>query len=248
MSMSRIERHAELARFDYGDEWLDESDLNLFERMRRDNPKRYKVAGLGEWGKVDGMVYERWREAEGIELNMLSDEFRKLHPKLQFDIGLDFGYTNDPSALWVGFIDMDTRQIFVWDEMYEKGLQNAQIAAKIKALGYGKDSIVGDNESKSIDNLHDEYGIRITKAEKGPDSIIGGIQWIQDYEIVVHPRCVNFITELENYGWKTDKLGNKLNKPDDDYNHLMDAMRYALEKHMLPARRATTMSREGLGI
>lgn len=230
--------------------WLDAADHALFERMRKENPRRFKVAGQGNWGRVDGMVYERWREAVGVELNMLSDEFRKLHPKAELAIGLDFGYTNDPSALWVGFIDKQTRQIFVWDEMYERGLQNAQIAAKIKAMGYGKDRIVADSEDpKSIDNLRDAYGLRVSGAKKGKGSVIGGIQWIQDYEIVVHPRCVNFQTEIENHGWKKDKFGKLVNEPEDDgFHHLLDAMRYALEKHTLTTEAASTVSKEELGL
>jgi phage terminase large subunit len=195
------------------------------------------------------MVFERWREAQGVELNLLSEDFRKLHPKLEMACGLDFGYTNDPSALWVGFIDRQTRQIFVWDEMYERGLQNAQIAEKIKALGYGKEQIVADSEPKSIDNLRDAYGLRVTGAKKGKDSVIGGIQWIQDYEIVANPRCVNFITEIENHGWKKDKFGTLINEPEDDgFHHLLDAMRYALEKWTLASEMATTASKEGLGL
>ena len=70
----------------------------------------------------------------------------------------------------------------------------------------------------------------ITAARKGPDSIVHGIDFIQDYHIIIHPRCVNFITEISNYTWAKDrKTGNMINKPIDDFNHLMDAMRYALE-------------------
>ena len=69
-------------------------------------------------------------------------------------------------------------------------------------------------------------------AKKGKDSINNGIQWIQELEIIVHPRCVNFLTEISNYQWDEDKFGNKVNKPIDCFNHLMDAMRYALEKYI----------------
>ena len=75
-------------------------------------------------------------------------------------------------------------------------------------------------------------GLRISGARKGKDSILNGIQWIQDFEIIIHPRCVNFITEISNYTWDTDKFGNKLNRPIDALNHLMDAMRYALEAYI----------------
>ena len=78
----------------------------------------------------------------------------------------------------------------------------------------------------------DSYGLRVKGAEKGKDSINSGIQFIQDFEIIIHPRCVNFLTEISNYTWDKDKFGNKLNRPIDDFNHLMDAMRYALEKYI----------------
>ena len=96
-------------------------------------------------------------------------------------------------------------------------------------MGYSKESIIADSaEPKSIDELKG-LGLRIKGAKKGKDSIMNGIQWIQDLEIVIHPRCVNFLTEISNYTWDEDRFGDKINKPIDDFNHLMDAMRYALE-------------------
>ena len=99
-------------------------------------------------------------------------------------------------------------------------------------MGYSKDRFTGDSaEPKSIDELKG-YGMRITGATKGKDSINNGIQWIQSFKIVIHPRCVNFLTEISNYTWDKDKFGKKLNKPIDDFNHLMDAMRYGLERYI----------------
>lgn len=103
-------------------------------------------------------------------------------------------------------------------------------------MGYGKESITGDSaEPKSIDELRG-FGLRITGAKKGKDSVNNGIQWIQEFKIIVHPRCVNFLTEINNYQWQKDKFGKKLNVPIDDFNHLMDAMRYGLEKFILGGR------------
>ena len=154
-------------------------------------------------------------------------------PGLCSAFGLDYGYTNDPSTLFCGLLDKKNKRLFVFDEMYEKGLSNKRIAENIQAMGYGKERITGDSaEPKSNDELK-SLGIRIKGAKKGKDSIQNGIQWIQDLEIIVHPRCVNFITEISNYTWATDKFGNKLNAPIDDFNHLMDAMRYALEEHII---------------
>lgn len=201
-------------------EFLDEADLRVFERMKRDNPKRYKVAGLGNWGIVDGLVYENWKE-EAFTLEQIK------HCKTTS--GLDFGYTNDPTAFFVGFLDIENKRLYVWDEMYEKGMSNKAINNKIVAMGYSKERITADSaEPKSIDELKG-LGLRIKGAKKGKDSIMNGIQWIQDLEIIIHPRCTNFLTEISNYTWDEDRFGNKINKPIDDFNHLMDAMRYALE-------------------
>lgn len=211
-------------------EWLDESDRRLFERMKVQNPRRYAVAGLGGWGIVDGLVYENWRE-EAFDV----DEIRKRHGVVSA-FGLDFGYTNDPTALFCGLLDETNKQLFVFDEMYEKGMSNKRIAERVQEMGYGKERITADSaEPKSIDELK-SLALRVKGAKKGKDSVQNGIQWIQDLEVIIHPSCVNFITEISNYTWDKDKFGNKLNVPIDDFNHLMDAMRYALEQYITRKR------------
>lgn len=208
-------------------EWLDKNDLALFERMKRDNPRRYRVAGLGDWGIVDGLIYENWEERE-FDI----DEVRR-KPGIHSVFGLDFGYTNDPTALFCGLLDRENRTLYVFDEMYEKGMSNERIARKIVEMGYSKERITADSaEPKSIDRLRELGLYHIRAARKGKDSISNGIDFLQDYHIVVHPRCVNFLTEISNYTWDTDKLGNKVGKPIDDFNHLMDAMRYGCEGEM----------------
>jgi phage terminase large subunit len=210
-------------------EWLDAADIRVFEDMKKRNPRRYAVAGLGGWGIVDGLIYENWREES---FNHTSEKFQKEHPELISAFGLDFGYTNDPSTLFCGLLDLKAKQLFVFDELYEKGLSNKRIAARITEMGYSKERITADSaEPKSIDELKG-MGLRVHGAAKGKDSIQNGIQWIQDLEIIIHPRCVNFLTEISNYTWDTDKFGVKLNTPIDDFNHLMDAMRYALEQYI----------------
>lgn len=202
-------------------EWLDKADLKVFETMKKNNPRRYAVAGLGGWGVVDGLVYENWRE-EYFELEQVR--------QYKSAFGLDFGYTNDPSAFFVSFLDIENKKLYVYDEFYNPGMSNRKIADEISAMGYAKERITADcAEPKSIDELKG-YGLKVKGAKKGKDSIANGIQWIQDLEIIIHPRCVNFLTEISNYTWAVDKFGTKLNVPIDDFNHLMDAMRYALEK------------------
>ena len=207
-------------------EWLDAADKKVFETMKTNNPRRYRVAGLGDWGIVDGLVYENWEE------RLFSIEEVRKTPGIRSAFGLDFGYTNDPTALFCGLIDTTNKTLWVFDEIYKPGMSNEDIARDITGAGYSKERIRADSaEPKSIDRLR-TLGIQhIRKARKGKDSVNNGIDFIQDYKIFIHPRCVNFLTEIGNYTWATDtKTGKKLNIPIDDFNHLMDAMRYALEE------------------
>lgn len=224
-------------------EWLDQKDLALFEKMKANNPRRYAVAGLGGWGVVDGLVYENWREQpfELISKNeyMTLDEASKQSKNWVFreDVvtrcGLDFGYTNDPTASPIMFLDIKNGRLYIWDELYETGLSNRKIYERLCSMGYGKELYTADSaEPKSIDELR-YLGMRVKGAKKGRDSISNGTQWIQNLQIIVHPRCVNFLTEISNYSWDKDKFGKKLNTPIDSFNHLMDAMRYGLESDII---------------
>ena len=206
-------------------EWLDAADLRVFETMKQNNPRRYRVAGLGDWGIMEGLIFENWEERV-----FSLDEIRKV-PGIKSVFGLDFGYTNDPAALFCGMIDRGTKTLWVFDEMYKTGMSNENIADTIKRDGYAKERITGDcAEPKSIDRLRDLGIHRIRPSRKGKDSVNNGIDFLQDYRIIIHPKCVNFITEISNYTWDTDtKTGKRLNVPIDDFNHLMDAMRYAVE-------------------
>jgi len=206
-------------------EWLDDADRKVFETMKQNNPRRYRVAGLGDWGIVEGLIYED-REERAFSV----EEIAAL-PGVRSAFGLDFGYTNDPTALFCGLIDQSTKTLWVFDEIYKRGMSNEAIAEEVTKAGYAKEKIVADAaEPKSIDRLYTLGLSRIRRARKGKDSINNGIDFITDYHIIIHPKCVSFITEINNYTWDTDsKTGKRLNKPIDDFNHLMDAMRYALE-------------------
>ena len=204
-------------------EFLDKADLEVFERMKKNNPRRYQVAGLGNWGTTEGLVFTNFREA-----TVDSETVRTL--KTAF--GLDWGFTNDPTAFVEAYIDQDNYKIYIKDEIYKRGLTNKMIADELSYHGYKKARITADNaEAKSIEELKG-YGVSHIKAsKKGPGSINAGIQYIQNFEIVIDPHCVNFITEINNYKWKKDKFGKPTGKPEDSYNHLMDALRYGLEEY-----------------
>ena len=204
-------------------EFLGEDDKKLFEKMKINNPRRYNIEGLGNWGIAEGLVYSNFEE---LDFNI---EDIKKRPNVKSAFGLDFGYTNDPTAFIASLIDLDNMEIFIFDEHYQKAMSNKDIANMIKYKGYSKERIVGDSsEPKSIDDIKRQGIYRLKGARKGKDSILNGIQYIQDFKIYVHPKCENTLIELSNYVWDT-KEGNVINKPIDDYNHLMDALRYSLE-------------------
>ena len=204
-------------------EYLGEDDIQVFEKMKLSNPRRYNIEGLGNWGIAEGLVYENFEELEFD----IEDIKRRSNIKSAF--GLDFGYTNDPTAFICTLVDLDNKEIYIFDEHYQKAMTNKMISDMIKYKGYSKEMIIADSsEPKSIDDIQRNGIYRILPAKKGKDSILNGIQFIQDFKIYVHPKCENTIVELSNYVW-SNKEGVNINKPIDEYNHLMDALRYALE-------------------
>lgn len=205
-------------------EWLDNADKKMFEDMKKNNPRRYQVAGLGEWGVTNGLVYENF-----FEMDFDVEEIKK-RKNIVSIFGLDFGYTNDPTALFCGLVDIDIKEIYVFDELYKKALTNFKIYQEVFNMGYIKEVIVADSaEPKSIEELR-ELGInKIRAAKKGKDSLNNGIQYIQDFKIIIHPKCKNFLNEICNYTWSKDEMGKSINRPTDKYNHLLDAMRYAIQ-------------------
>ena len=208
-------------------EWLDDADRQLFENMKINNPTRYQVAGLGNWGIVDGLIYENWREERFSLMELKRD------PRVKPLFGLDYGYTADPTALFCALIipDKQVKTIWVFDELYKKGLSNEAIHKEIVRMGHAKEKITADSAEPKSNARLKELGLNIIPARKGPDSVRHGIDFLQDFKIIVHPRCVNFLTEINSYTWAKDKFGKTLNKPVDDNNHLMDAMRYAMEQY-----------------
>lgn len=210
-------------------EWLDETDKAVFERMRENNPRRYAVAGLGEWGIAEGLVFENW-EVLDFEADKLGTDTETEWQYKHF-FGLDYGYTNDPTAFIAFAANPLTKELYIYDEHYEHKMLNSDIAAMIKRKGFAKERIRADAaEPKSNDDLR-RLGIgRIMPSVKGRDSIVNGIAKLQEYRMYVLPRCGNVIAELSSYCWKKDRQTEKpLNEPEDTNNHLCDALRYAFE-------------------
>ena len=177
----------------------------------------WKVYGLGQVGSLEGVCITDWREIQ------LPTEARLLCA------GLDWGYSNDPSSLILLY---KYNNAYVFDEVfYQKGLLNSEISNLLNSHDV-KTIIYADSaEPKSIAELQ-SYGHQILPVSKGRDSIVYGINLINQNEVYVTSRSKNLINELRNYIWLTDKEGNKMNKPIDAYNHAIDAMRYALTSQL----------------
>jgi len=207
---------------------LDAETIATLEDMKIRNPQKYEVYALGKWGSTGKKVFTNYK-VEEFEVN----EIVKSNHLIKSAFGMDFGYVADASTLICSLVDLENRKLYVFDEMYEHGLLNNELAERIIEMGYSKEKIVADSaEQKSIAEIK-SYGVpRIKAAKKGAGSIMSGIQFIQQFDVIIHPTCKHTIDEFENYSFKKDKTtGQYLNAPVDNYNHCIDPIRYSLEEH-----------------
>jgi phage terminase large subunit len=174
----------------------------------------WKVYGLGQIGSLQGVVFENWSQIKEVPKDA----------KL-LGVGLDFGYTNDPTGI-VSLYSYDG-ELIVDELLYRTGMRNSDLADFLKRSTPPGTLVIGDSaEPKSIDEIFDK-GINIFGATKGKDSIQFSVQLLQDYRIRVTERSVNLIKELRGYIWETDRTGKKGQRPDTNCpDHLIDALRY----------------------
>lgn len=206
--------------------FLPQSYIDSLEQMKKTNPVYYKIYAEGVFATLSKLVYNNMTVKEFDWLSLAkTGNYRAL-------FGLDFGYINDPTAFVACLVNEDKRELYIFDEHYEKGLLNDEIARMIKSKKYQKEIITADSaEQKSIEEIRKSGIYRIRPARKGKDSVLNGIQYLNQYKIYVHPSCTNTIMEFENYCWAKDKATNEyINKPEDNFNHLLDALRYAVEE------------------
>lgn len=200
---------------------LPEQYINSLLALKATNPAYYTIYALGEFGSLDKLIYTNWK-IEDIDPTSIKGSLL---------VGLDFGYTNDPTALTVSLLDAENQKIYVYDTWGGTGYVNSEIARAIEKRGLAKSTIVADSaEMKSIEEIK-RLGIRrIKPSVKGKGSILQGIQKLQQFEIIVSPACSELIEELQNYSWTKDKkLNEYINTPIDKYNHYLDALRYSLQ-------------------
>lgn len=177
----------------------------------------WQVYGLGQTGSLEGVCIPDWQEIN------LPTEARLLC------YGMDWGYSNDPTSLIAMYKYNDS---YIFDELiYKKGLLNSDISNLLKSFEINEIIYADSAEPKSIAELN-SYGHNVLPVSKGRDSVVYGLNLINQNKVYVTSRSKNLINELRNYIWMIDKQGNKMNKPIDAYNHAIDAMRYAITSQL----------------
>lgn len=217
---------------------LSQDYIKRMEHMKQVNPTRWKIEALGDFVSLDKLVFQNWRV----------EEFD--HSQIKGDLlcGLDYGFINDISAFTASILDEANGRIYVFREWGDTGKTNQELAAIITSLGFAKSVIVADSsEQKSIEEMKRLGIMRIKPSVKGPDSVVHGIQKLQNYEIIVHPNCSGLITEFENYSWSKNKDGEYVNKPIDAWNHYIDSLRYSLQA-VDNSKKLKTMSKASLSL
>lgn len=174
----------------------------------------WKVYGLGQVGSLEGVIFNNWKQ-----IDQIPDQASLI------GYGMDFGFTNDPTTLIS--VHQWNEKLIVDELIYSTGMLNSDIIRSLNRVGIGKlDKIYADSaEPKSIEEIY-RAGFNVKPVTKGADSIQFGIDILQNFEILVTKSSVNLIKELRVYTWDKDKTGKNINKPIDDFNHAIDAMRY----------------------
>lgn len=205
--------------------YLPKEYIDSLLRLERTNPAYFKIYVLGAFATLDKLVFPV------KTVRLISDEEVK---DLLFWIGMDFGYTNDPTAITWGYVNQEKKILYITGEYNKKGMTNDVIAETIINLGFAKERIIADAaEPKSIAELKKLGLNRVVGAVKGPDSVKNGIDRLQRYDIIIDERCPNTIEEFDNYTWTKDrKTGEYINQPVDSFNHHIDSIRYGTQNVM----------------
>lgn len=174
----------------------------------------WRVYGLGQVGSLEGVIFNNWSQISEIPLNAQLIGY-----------GMDFGFTNDPTTLVAVY--RYNESLIVDELIYRTGMLNSDIIKELKRIGIGPtDKIYADSaEPKTIEEIY-RSGFNIKPVAKGSDSIIFGLDILQNYKLLVTQNSTNLIKELRGYTWDKDKTGKTINKPIDEFNHAIDAIRY----------------------
>lgn len=201
-------------------EFIDDDYKMAIEKLQDTDYQYYKIYALGEWGEIGNLIFTNY-EVREFDRTPFANRY----------YGVDWGFAEDPFAYIEVNLNEKKKEIHVLDELYLYGYSNERSAGLVKAK-VGREIVTCDSaEPKSIDEFK-QYGIRAIGAKKGKGSINNGVRYLQGYKLIIHSSCKNFTAEVSKYKWKEDKNGNVLPKPIDLDNHLIDALRYAIEKEI----------------
>ncbi len=181
------------------------------------------VYTFGNWGVLGNVIFTNWSVAD---LSGMVDQFTNRRN------GGDFGFSNDPAAYALSHYDRMRSTIYIFKELYELGLTNDVLAGLVLPMSEGDEVVWDSAEPKSIEELN-QHGLLSTGARKGKDSIIHGIQWLQQQTIIIDKSCINTHNDCQQDKWKENKSGNAMRPPVDKFNHIIDALRYSYEDDML---------------
>lgn len=216
-------------------EHLTPDDIKMYEELYERSPRQARIICDGDWGIAEGLVYENWTE-EMFDIKEIIEQ-----PGIQVVYGLDFGFSISYNAFVAVAIDVNRRELWVFDEMYERGMTNLQLAKRICNMGYGKEVIWADSASPLniselsqglVEEVVDENGnvsvVRwalpnIRPVVKGPDSLQNGIQRLQTFKMHIHSTCTNTIIELQNYCYDKNKEGEFIDRPIKEFDHCLVA-------------------------
>ncbi|HEP2600316.1 TPA: PBSX family phage terminase large subunit [Streptococcus pyogenes] len=206
-------------------EWLDDVDKRRYEDLYKTNPRRARIVCDGEWGVAEGLVFDNFEVVD-------FDVEKTIQRVKETSAGMDFGFTQDPTTLICVAVDLANKELWLYNEHYQKAMLTDHIVKMIRDKNLHRSYIAGDSAEKCLIAEIKSKGVSgIVASLKGKGSIMQGVQFMQGFKIYIHPSCEHTIEEFNTYTFKQDKEGNWLNEPIDKNNHVIDAIRYALEKY-----------------
>ena len=206
-------------------EWLDQQDIDRYEDLWRTNPRRAAVVANGDWGVAEGLVFENYTIRD-------FDIVSTIKRVGETTAGIDFGFTHDATTFPRLAVDLENKELWIYAEHYEYAMTTDDIYNMIVEADMKNAWITADSaEQRLIAELKAKGISRITPSVKGAGSINAGIDFMKQFKIYIHPSCVKTIEEFDTYIYKQDKDGKWLNEPVDANNHIIDAVRYSLERY-----------------
>jgi phage terminase large subunit len=207
-------------------DFLDEEYKNVIEDLKNQDPTYYQIYALGEWGVLGNLVFTNYAFED---IPYKEEDFDAIYQ------GLDFGFNHPSAFIKVGFKD---DELYVYDELYEKGLTNAELIDEVAKIAHKKKQIIADNAEPARIKEFRQHGLNVQASVKGKGSVKDGIDWLKRKKIHISKQCPNLLAEMQQYSYKEDKDGNVQDEPVEFKDDAIAALRYAIE----PVRRRRTIT------